>query len=33
MDNAIALVQVYLHINDYFTVAEYPDNQDKMKER
>ena len=24
MDNAVALVQVYLHINGYFTVAEYP---------
>jgi len=24
MDNAVALVQTYLHINGYFTVAEYP---------
>ena len=24
MDNAVALVQAYLHINGYFTVAEYP---------
>ena len=24
MDTAVALVQAYLHINGYFTVAEYP---------
>ena len=24
MDNAVALVQTYLHVNGYFTVAEYP---------
>lgn len=24
MDNAVALVQAYLHVNGYFTVAEYP---------
>jgi hypothetical protein len=24
MDNAVALVQAYLRINGYFTVAEYP---------
>lgn len=24
MDNAVALVQTYLHVNAYFTVAEYP---------
>lgn len=24
MDNAVALVQAYLHINGYFTVTEYP---------
>ena len=24
MDNAVALVQAYLHLNGYFTVAEYP---------
>ena len=24
MDNAVALVQAYLHINGYFSVAEYP---------
>ncbi len=24
MDNAVALVQSYLHVNGYFTVAEYP---------
>ena len=24
MDNAVALVQTYLHVNGYFTIAEYP---------
>lgn len=24
MDNAVALVQAYLRVNGYFTVAEYP---------
>jgi len=24
MDNAVSLVQAYLHVNGYFTVAEYP---------
>jgi hypothetical protein len=24
MDSAVALVQSYLHVNGYFTVAEYP---------
>lgn len=24
MDNAVALVQAYLHTNGYFSVAEYP---------
>lgn len=24
MDNAVALVQAYLYVNGYFTVAEYP---------
>ena len=24
MDTAVALVQAYLHLNGYFTVAEYP---------
>ena len=24
MDNAVALGQTYLHVNGYFTVAEYP---------
>ena len=24
MDTAVALVQAYLHVNGYFTVAEYP---------
>ena len=24
MDNAVALVQAYLHVNGYFTVSEYP---------
>jgi hypothetical protein len=24
MDMAVALVQAYLHVNGYFTVAEYP---------
>lgn len=24
MDNAVALVQAYLHVNGYFTVTEYP---------
>ena len=24
MDNAVALVRAYLHVNGYFTVTEYP---------
>ena len=24
MDNVVALVQTYLHVNGYFTIAEYP---------
>ena len=24
MDTCVALVQAYLHVNGYFTVAEYP---------
>ncbi len=24
MDSAVALVQAYLHVNGYFTVAQYP---------
>lgn len=24
MDTAVALVQAYLHVNGYFTIAEYP---------
>jgi len=33
MDNAVALVQAYLHINGYFSVAEYPVIEAVGKER